>query len=168
MNGLQELIFLDEIVLQAKIAQRANERLQLTKTNFDNLETWSSIQSILISAGNISKILWPNSKYKRRGEILRQMLKVEKHNPLSNRKFRNHFEHYDERIEEWFLNNKSVSYVDLGMNPSMLSGFPKFSHRGFNAFNDTLVFRGESFDLNEILLSIQEIYNNCKPYTLTK
>lgn len=35
-----------------------------------------------------------------RGERLRKMLKV-KNSILSDRKFRNHFEHYDERIEEW-------------------------------------------------------------------
>lgn len=167
MIGLQEMVFLDEIVLQAKIAQRANERLLMTHTEFDNTETWCSIQSILISTGNISKILWPNKKYKKRGDLLREILKIEQDNLLSNRKFRNHFEHYDERIEEWFVNSNSGSYFDLGMNPSLYNNFPKIFHRGYNAYNNTLLFRGEILDLNELLSAITLIYDNCKSFTLT-
>jgi len=85
MTGLQERILIGEIVLQSKIAQRAAERLRATHDNFDHVETWCSIQSILVAAGNVSKILWPNDIYKIRGEILRQLLRVEKDNPLSNR-----------------------------------------------------------------------------------
>lgn len=109
MNGIQEMILLDEIVLQSQIAQRAAEHLRTTHDSFDNIETWCSIQSILVAAGNVSKILWPSHKYKLRDEKLRQLLKVEENNPLASRKFRNHFEHYDERVEEWFeVNSKGV------------------------------------------------------------
>lgn len=80
--------------------------MRATHDDFDRVETWCSIQTILVAAGNVSKILWPNEKYKVRGEKLRQLLNVEKDNPLSNRKFRNHFEHYDERIEEYFQCNQ--------------------------------------------------------------
>ena len=104
MTVFQEMVFIGEIVLQSKIAQRAAERLQLTHNNFDHIEVWCSIQSILVAAGNVSKILWPPDKeYKLRGEKLRQLLKVENDNLLSDREFRNHFEHYDDRIEQWFL-----------------------------------------------------------------
>lgn len=167
MNGLQIMVFLDEIVLQAKIAQRANERLIITHTEFDSIESWCSIQSILISAGNISKILWPSKKYKKRGDVLREILKIERDNLLSDRKFRNHFEHYDERIEEWFVNSSSGSYFDLGMNPSLYNNNPNKFHRGYNAYNNTLLFRGEILDLNEVLSAITLIYDNCKSFTLT-
>ncbi len=167
MNPLQEMVFLAEIVFQAKIVFRANERLELTKINSDNIETWLSIQSILIGAGNISKILWSSTKYKERGEKLRKLLKIEKDNPLSNRKFRNNFEHYDERIEEWFVNSNSSSYFDLAMNPSLYHYYPETFNRGYNSFNNTLLFRGEIFEINQILIAINNIYNNCKPYTLT-
>jgi len=63
-----------------------------THDNFDNNETWYSIQSILVAAGNVSKILWPSQKYKIRGQKLRELLGVENNNPLSSRKFRNHFD----------------------------------------------------------------------------
>lgn len=166
MKMLQELIFLSEIALQTKIAQRAFERLDLACANSDRVEVWCSIQSILVAAANVSKILWPNKKYEIRGVKLRQMLKVEKGNPLANRKFRNHFEHYDERIEDWFENHSSVVYCDLAMNPFLRGSIPINDHRGYNSFNNTLVFRGEILDLNEISKALEEILKNCKPFVL--
>jgi hypothetical protein len=171
MNGLQEMILIGEIVLQSKIAQRAAERLRATHDDFDHVETWCSIQSILVAAGNVSKILWPNEKYKIRGEKLRQLLKVEKDNPLSSRKFRNNFfEHYDERVEEYFQGNSQGVYIDLAMNPSLRSGIfnhpPLNTHRGYNSFNNSLVFRNEILYLDEIFEALDDILNNCKPYSL--
>lgn len=169
MNRLQEMILIDEIVLQSKIAQRAAKRLRATHNDFDHVETWCSIQSILVSVGNVSKILWPNKKYKIRGETLRQMLRVDNDNPLSSRKFRNHFEHYDERIEEHFKYNAQAVYIDLAMNPSLRNGIfdlPLNTHRGYNSFDNTLVFRDETFDLNEVFVALENIVNNCKPFSL--
>lgn len=168
MEGIQDMTFLGEIVLQVKIARRANERLEATKDNFDNIEVWCSIQSILVAAANVSKILSPTGKkYKLRGDRLRQMLKVEDDCVLLDRKFRNSFfEHYDSRIDEWFEKHPTGVYIDLAMNPS----FPRRNlntHRGYNSFNNTLEFRGEILDLNDILKALEKIFENCKPYTLT-
>ena len=116
----------------------------------------------LFAAGNVSKILWPGVKYNTRGESLRQLFKVEENNPLCSRKFRNHFEHYDERVQDWFENNSGGAYVDLAMNPFMIDPFfptsSKSTHRGYNSFNNTLVFRGETLDLNEVLTALDTIH----------
>jgi hypothetical protein len=168
MNGIQDMTFLGEIVLQVKIARRSAERLEATKDNFDNIEVWCSIQSILVAAGNISKILWPpDTKYKKRGERLRKILEIDDDNVLSSRKFRNNFfEHYDARIEEWFSNHSSGVYIDLAMNPSF-PGRNLNSHRGYNSFDNTIEFRGEKLNLNDILNAMENIFENCKPFTLT-
>lgn len=167
MTGLQEMVFIGEIVLQSKIAQRASERLQAAHNTFDKVEVWCSIQSILVAAGNVSKILWPLQKYKSRGERLRQMLNVNEDNLLSDRKFRNYFEHYDERIDDWFNNQPSAVYTDLAMNPSLRRKAATSDHRGYNSFNNTLIFRGESLDLSEVLKALEEILDKCKPFALT-
>lgn len=167
MKGIEDMVFLGEIVLQAKIARRASERLAATNTNFDSVEVWCSIQSILVAAGNVSKILWPSERnYKMRGERLRTLLNVQNDNILSKRKFRNHFEHYDSRIEEWFSNKTQGAYIDLAMNPSF-SGRNLNSHRGYNSTNNTLIFRGETLDLNDVLKALEQILESCKSYTLT-
>lgn len=167
MTGLQEMIFISEIALQSKIALRSLKRISTSYNNSDQVEVWSSIQSFLVATGNVSKILWPGLKYTLRGKKLRHVLGVENGNLLCDRKFRNHFEHYDERIEEWFINRPGGSYVDLAMNPSFNSFFwPPSAHRGYNSFNNTLLFRGELLDLNQVQIALEEIFNKCKPYIL--
>lgn len=168
MKGIQDMAFCSEIVLQVKIARRANERLEAAKDNFDHIEVWCSIQSILVAAANISKILSPaDKKYKLRGNRLRQMLKIETDSALLDRKFRNiFFEHYDSRIDEWFENNPTGVYIDLAINPSF-PGRNIYTHRGYNSANNTLEFRGEILELDTILLAMEKIFANCKLYTLT-
>jgi len=167
MKEFQDMIFISEILLQAKIANRASERLEATKTSFDKVEVWCSIQSILVAAGNVSKILWPVSKYKMRGERLRHFLNVGENNILSDRKFRNvFFEHYDERVEEWFQNQNGGVYIDLAMNPSLSGGLGGNEHRGYNSFDNSLMFRGERLDLNKVVNALSELHNICKLYVL--
>jgi len=165
MSGLREMVLLCEIGFQSQIALKAGERLRATENEINRLEIWSSIQTILIATGIVSRILWPTSKkVNNRGEVLRQILKVDDDNILSDRTFRNHFEHYEDRIEEWFQKHPSAVYIDLAMNPS-LSGTIENCHRGYNSFNNTLVFRGKLLDLNQILKALEEISRN--PYTFT-
>ena len=116
-------------------------------------------------SANISKILWPGKNHLR-GKRLRETLKVEEGNILSNRKFRNHFEHYDERIEERFKNQPNGVFVDLAMNPSLRGGFAGNDNRGYNSFDNSLLFRGERLDLNEVIEALIKIGKDCKRYVL--
>ena len=170
MNALAESVFLGEIVLQSKIAELAAKRLSASKDNSDQIEVWSSIQSILVAAGNVSKILWPQKeKCAGRGKRLRELLKVSEDNILSDRKFRNHFEHYDERIEDWFKKQSSAVYSDLAVDPfkSIWGNVPTNQHRAYDPLTQTLTFRGESFDLAVVLKELKEIRNKCSDFALT-
>lgn len=167
MKGIQDMAFLSEIVLQSKIAKRAAERLELTKDIFDNIEVWCSVQSILVAAGNVSKILSPpGDKYKERGERMRKILNVGDDNILLNRNFRNNFfEHYDSRIEEWYREYPNGPYVDLEMNP-LLWGETSNCHRGYNSFNDTLIFRENILDLKQLLIELDKLYKRSIQFVL--
>jgi hypothetical protein len=170
MMALTEMVFIGEIVLQSKIAQLAAKRLPGPHDHFDQIEVWCSIQSILVAAGNVSKILWPQKKCAKRGAILRKMLCIDENNILSDRKFRNHFEHYDERIEEWFAENTSAVYKDLAIDSfkSMWGNFPVKQHRTYNPLTHTLTFRGDSIDLTAVLNELDEIRLKCRPFALSQ
>jgi hypothetical protein len=156
-KALAETVFIGEIVLQSKIAEVAAKRLSESKENFDQIEVWSSIQSILVAAGNVSKILWPSKEYAERGKRLRELLKVDDNNILSDRSLRNHFEHYDDRIEKWFKQQSSSVYSDLVIDPfkSMRGNFLVNYHREYDPLTQTLTFRGESFDLGAMLKELE-------------
>lgn len=166
MNPLAETVFLFEIGQQVRIAKRAFERLEVAcdSDHFDDLEAWSAIQSILIAAGNVSKILWPSRKSSdERGEVLRKLLGVDDQNLLSDRKFRNHFEHYDERIEDWFERSPSAVYTDSVIDPfgSIWGSNPPNRHRAYNPLTQKLTFRGEVVDFSALLNALNEIRVKC-------
>ena len=76
---------------------------------------WMSIQTFLVATGNISKLLWPSQpQIPDRGSDLRVSLGVGETSCLKTRTFRNHFEHFDERLEAFFLSLKpdEFFYVD--------------------------------------------------------
>ena len=169
LNRLEEMVFLGEIVNQAEYAERAAERLQATYDDFDPVEIWGAIQSILVAAGNVSKILWPSRKRSfSRGQSLRLVLAVDDGNPLSNRNLRNHFEHYGERIEDWFEKNSSAVYSDSSIDPfgSPLGQKAGNSHRAYDPLTQTLTFRGESTDLAAIIRALHEIRISCRNFVL--
>lgn len=166
MNALAELVFIGEIVMQSKIAERAAERLV---TYEDHVELWSAIQSILVAAANVSKILWPQRELSTaRGKKLRTLLNIDDSNLLSDRKLRNHFEHYDERIEKWFEKNGSGVYMDMSIDPfeSIWGSNLDNRHRVYNPVTQVLTFRGESVDLAAILKALEEIRHQCRPFAL--
>ena len=169
MESLAEMVFIAEIVMQAKIAKQAAERLQATTDHFNRIEVWGAIQSILIAAGNVSKILWPTRKSSaERGKVLRKLLSIDDRSMLSDRKFRNHFEHYDERIEDWFKENCSAVYMDPSIDSfkSIWGDNPANRHRAYNPLKQTLTFRGESVDLAALLKVLEEIRYKCRHLAL--
>ena len=164
LSGFTKHVFLCEIVFQSRIAIRAADNLANIGHGLDHIDIWSTIQLILISAGNVSKILWPPKKTSApRGATLRALLDLDDNNPLSDRRLRNHFEHYDERIEHWFATKNSASYTDLIMGP--LQGyarqFPSNVHRGYDQTTQTLTFRGESMNLGAVVKALTEIQQKC-------
>ena len=164
MKPLAEMVFVSEIVTQTMIAEKAASRLEDVS---DQIEVWSSIQSILVAVANVSKILWPvRGKYFVRGKQLRTLLRIDDNNILSDRRFRNHFEHYDERIEEWFENEKSCVYMDSRIDPFIPNqlSLQQFSHRFYNSATRTLTFRNEPIDLSAILEALTEIREKCRDY----
>ena len=169
MKEFAYMAYLSEIVFQIKIAQRAADRLPVDPGNFDQIEVWCSIQSILVATGNVSKILWPVSKKSQdRGEKLRELLSIDENNIIADRSFRDHFEHYDERIEALFNSQSSGGYIDLAFNPFKPTKWelPKYYQRAYNQVDRILTFRDKTLDLKEVLNALEEIKLKCKPHTL--
>ena len=166
IKPLAELVLVGEIVMQSKFAEAAASRLVDSP---DPIEVWGSIQSILVAAGNVSKILWPVRKqYEERGKQLRSLIGVEDNNLLSDRTFRNHFEHYDERVEEWFDGNNSSAYLDSRIDPFEEGsiGVPRFFHRSYNPVSQELSFRGESIDVGAVLAELTKLREKCRGLVL--
>ena len=91
---------------------------------------WYSAQALLVAVANISKLFWPPPARAKKGEdaearreyektrqedakILREALHIDNSSPFKNRKLRDHFEHFDERIAK--LPESDFNYHDTGI-----------------------------------------------------
>jgi hypothetical protein len=161
-------VLLGEIAFQAQFAAKAAERLPDCDEPFDAFEVWGAIQSILIAAANVSKLLWPAQSRSARGAALRALLGVDDSNPLSNRRLRNHFEHYDERIEDWMSTAPSATYIDQKIGPAALDPqhLSQLIHRHYDPCTKVLVFRTESVSLASALEALELIRQKCRSFVL--
>jgi hypothetical protein len=156
-------LFLGEIQRQCNFAIIAYEAMKTSVKKMksgDNKELdlfWYSVQSFLVAVANISKILWPSApcgselspEVEARGTALRELLAVDDSSALKRREFRNYFEHYDFRIEEWAKKTTDLTIVDSNVVPSyVIAGYNTISKmRNFDPDKYELMFRDRSYQL---------------------
>jgi hypothetical protein len=95
--------FFWEIRKQSEIAAKAFESVAAKP---EPVDLWPSIQLFLGAAANISKLLWGsgrNAKAAAASRVsLRSALGVSDDSDLRGRTLRDHFEHVDERVDDWW------------------------------------------------------------------
>lgn len=153
-------IFQREIERQCKFAIIAVEQIKTGLTDNNSDLAWYAIQNFLIAVGNISKIFWPKQKYEKRGEELRKSLGIEDNSPIQPRKFRNRFEHFDERLEKWATSSKRHNFIDsnIGSSNTIVGIDTEDFLRNFDPTSWILTFRGDRYDLKPIIEVIYELY----------
>jgi len=160
-------IFLSELERQCNFARIALEQLNIGIKEMNLELIWYSIQSFLIATANISKIFWPSSKkHKERGEKLRKILGIDDNFLIKSRKFRNHFEHFDERIDEWIGKSRNHNFIDSNIGSiNMIQGVDQEDiFRNFDPVKWELIFKGETFDLARIREEIEMIYEKIQMF----
>jgi len=154
-------IFQREVERQCKFALIALQDLNhaLETTNMDRI--WYSVQAFLVAAGDVSKLLWPtNPLLPTRGEELRVSLAVPDSSPLAPRNFRNHFEHFDERLEQWATSSSRHIFVDSNTGPSnMIVGIDPADYlRNLDTTKHAITFRGDVYPLDPIAAAIGDLW----------
>ncbi len=155
------LIFQREIERQCRFALIAfadlGEALNVANTD----RAWYSIQALLIAAGNVSKLLWPpGSTFAGRGNELRLSLAVPDPSPLEPRTFRNHFEHFDERLEAWASSSQRHNFVDSNIGPAGSISGPDLADflRNFDTTKYAVTYRGDTFELRPIIAALEALH----------
>lgn len=155
------MIFQGEVGRQCKFSLTAlndmNEALK--SSNFDRF--WYSVQGVLIAVGNISKLLWPPSeKIPNRGRDLRDSLQVKGDSALGPRTFRNHFEHFDERLEDWMTSSERHNLADSNiMGKNGIAGLEVSDFlRNYDTDTKAVTFQGDEYPLQPIANAVSELY----------
>jgi hypothetical protein len=154
-------IFQREVERQSKFALLAVQDLDQSLRANDMDRIWYSVQAFLVAAGNISKLLWPpDPQLPERGAELRASLSVDDNFPLEPRTFRNHFEHFDERLEQWATSSERHNFADSNVGPTdMIVGLEPGDYlRNFDTKKFAVTFRGDEYPLKPVIDAIKEIH----------
>ena len=140
---------------------------QKNMNNFGNIMDfiWYSIHSFLISTGNLSKLFWPpKNDYKWRGQKLRAIFSVEDTSPLNSRTLRNHFEHFDERLDTWVSSRENIfADSNIGQIENMIGNLkPEDYLRHYDPTTKTVYFKGDKFSILPIIKEIIKLQNISK------
>ncbi len=188
MDEFTKKIFIGELQKQCQFALNAvsqlnfclkqlnSQGLEQEKHNYFHSEVFRGIHSFLTHASNISKILWPTPPKKgssetktqyeqrkqttiQRGKELRQELGLPEKHILTNRRLRNHLEHFDERIDDWAEHSENKNFVQdtIGSESAIVGPTPTDRMRWFDPSNGTFLFRGETFSLQDIATAIENL-----------
>jgi hypothetical protein len=158
--------------LDGYIALLEEARTAIERPEVSMARTWLALQSILISAANISKLLWGSgggggekaiAKRAARRAPLRDLLETDDSSPLHSLALRNDFEQFDQRLERSLAKRRSTPYVgrnilhqahDVAM-PGAAGANGRFGH--YDPSTATVAFWAHSVDLRELISEVQRI-----------
>lgn len=162
-------IFQGEVQKQCEFAlisvQGINDSLKNLSNENASLHFWYYIQNFLISTANVSKFLWGSydTPIESR-KLLRESLEVKENSFHKIKSLRNHFEHFDERIETWASSSKRKNFVDSNIGPSnMIMGFePSDFLRNFDTDLMAVTFKGNKYEIQPIVDELSELHRLAK------
>ncbi len=186
MTSLPVFWFFQEIVHQCLFVRMAVEDIISCRTADTKglCREYYYIQILLSAVGAISKILWPIERSmgkklielrRARGNELRQALNVKDDSPLKNRELRDIFEHFDERMDEWFQKTERRGFSDrnIGSFERVLMPPPSERLRIFISQTWTVIYCDKEFRLSPAIRAVHSLYDEvqhqtCKPGRIRK
>lgn len=154
-------LFQGQVAKQCFSALMAAEMAQgaLNAANQDVF--WASIQNCLTAVANISKALWGQAgKYDGDRKLLRDSLGVTDDSPLKPTSMRNNFEHFDERLDDWYTNSANKNYGDYIIGPpNTVQGLADTDmFRVFDTTTAEIVFWGKRYNLKVIVDEVKRLH----------
>ncbi len=147
-------VFQSQIEFQCRALLNAHDRLVAALSVADTAEVWFSVEILLSAAANVSKALWGQGVATNAvRKPLRDSLDVTEASPFSERGMRNHFEHYDERLDEWWAKSPSHNFADMNIMPvGAIVGLDTLDmFRQLDPTTLDVIFWGDTFNISEIV-----------------
>jgi len=146
-----------EISTQALFAEIAYSRID-PKANADNNLVFSSIHSFLSHCAMISKML-KSTEDETPPKSIGSVLGIPSTSSIHMRVFRNHLEHYDERLKEWIRQygvNSNIGNNNIGPRSAIqIPNMVFVSH--YDPSNKNFTFVNDDFDLEKMHDEAQRI-----------
>lgn len=159
-------LFQRQVVDQCHFVRQAAAKIDGTDAmGSDADELWVGCQMFVVGAANLSKAFWGEgrgrSKIAPRRQLLRDSLGVTDASPLKEVGMRDNFEHYDQRLDQWWAQSPSHNHVDRSQfAPGAVMGFRDIDmFRVYDRSARTLYFWGQPFELEPITAEVDRIFS---------
>lgn len=166
-----EIFYFHTLVYPAERCLDAFRRYNENKQSESATILIQTIQEAIGHAGALSKFFWPPNRkgdmgrlHKKRGEKLRRILEVKEDSPLSDRKIRNVWEHFDERLDEFVLKFDSGFFLPdchKGSHTAADGPIAKI-FKLIDTETDCLVLLNEKYFFLPIIDEVQAIYERIR------
>jgi len=150
-------LFLQEIGTQLRFAIICYKNYLIAKNETDTEMVFLHIHHFLIHTANvdklIDKLLIPSASIIAR--LVSQIIDLDDIELKSFRTARNHFEHFEERLDAWFYLYAGSPILDLNLVNAKTKGLPEErSLRLLRTDEDLFVILGEKFDLSNLYCQV--------------
>lgn len=151
-------IFRHALDTQCEFALRSKKDLDAALSRNDIDGIFLSVQSLLVAIANVSRLLFGQGGKAQGRDDLHKSLQVDSSSPVAATKFRNHFEHMDERIEDWAARSKNQNFMDMNVGALGVSGLDKIEQfRHYDPQTETIFFWGQTYELGPVLAEIERL-----------
>jgi hypothetical protein len=162
VDALVLSVFQFEVAFQCKTILTAATRLDGALAKSDTDEIWTQLQIILLASANLSKMFW-GSGGKRRAlrKDLRDSVQIDDKSPLRDTNLRNDFEHFDERLEDWYSSSTHKNFVGRNIGPPGSFNVPTDPKRRFQHFDPSsglVSFWGHSVPIRDLIAEANRIF----------
>ena len=149
-----------EVERQCQFAMIALQDMEEASANSDGRLFWYSIQGLMVAVGRISRLLWPpDPLFPKRGAELRESLGVGEDSPLRALEFVEHFEHFDKRLETWYVTSEQRRFFDSYTEPLdvLAETAPGDRFRGFQTEKNAVLFHGQTYELEPVSRAVEDL-----------
>jgi hypothetical protein len=152
-------VYQQQVLVQCQFALLAEADL---RTASDMTRAWYAMQNLLTATANIAKACWgPFGKLASQREPLRQSIGIDDSSPLKDTAIRNDFEHFDDRLDQWWEKSSSHSYIDMNIADvpiGSIASAPEIDvFRNFNSSTGELTFWGNRYNIPAIMAEVRRI-----------
>jgi hypothetical protein len=157
--------FKEQIVFECDCALRAAEQTNAALKVRDTVGVFFGLQNFLTAAANLSKCLWGQKQQKTDWASIRKPLRdalgVTDASPLRDVSMRNNFEHFDERMHEWWDKSTTHNTFDMNFGPASAYGAPDRLDlfRTFDPRTCEIAFWGDRFDGKAVIEEIRRVHD---------
>lgn len=169
MDYYLEKIYLEQAQQEFNACYAAIESFNLAIRENTNDDPFTHAMTFVHRAAAASRIFWPpkginkssTERSQNRGKHLQNALTINKDHPIFSRTLRDHFEHFDERLDAWAEESKNRNIIHRLVGPRSAIGGDGIADGDiilhFDPDTKVFAFRGQKFNLQELAHGIDDL-----------